>query len=99
LAEGVPGDVEEIELLLEPEIAELTVAQIIQSGAHFVQIALDQVFGADPAVTVKSRIGDVAEIAVQTLMEMKNQLVDVVALAGLADLPQAVADQLVIVMR
>ena len=98
LAEGLAGGFEEIQFLLEPELGEVFVAEVVQGGAYLFQVALDQPLGAGAAVAVQGGVGDIAQIAVQAFMKVKDQFVDVVALAGLADLPQTVTDQLVIVV-
>ena len=98
LPESLAGGFEEIQFLLEPELGEVAVTEVVQGGAYLFQIALDQPLGAGAAVAVESGVGDIAQVAVQAFMQVKDQFVDVVALAGLADLPQAVTDQFVIVV-
>ncbi len=98
LAEGLAGGFEEIQFFLEAEFLEVGVAQVVQGDGHFFEIILDQAFGAHPGLLIETRVGDVAQVAVQAFVQVEHQLVDVMAFARLADLPQAIADQLVVVM-
>ena len=98
LSEGLAGGFKEIEFFFQPEFLEVAVAQIVQGGGDFSQVVFDQAFGTHAAVLIKARVGNVAQITVQAFVQMEDQLVHVVAFTGLANLPETVTNQLVIVI-
>lgn len=94
---GTAGGLEEIEFFAETEFNEIAVAQVVERRVDFIQVTFDQVLGAHLGHGIERGVGNVAEVAVQSFVQVEHQPVDVVTLARVADLGKTQADQFVVI--
>ena len=92
------GTFQEIQFLNQGEIGEVGFTNPLKAGADFFQVIGDQLFGAEIALLIEHGVGDTAQIAVQPLIDIEHQLVNIAPLTGSAQFVVAQANHFVIVM-
>ena len=88
---------EELQLVVNRKVRHRVIAQIIQGFTHLADVFFDQVLGAHPGTGVQRRVPHVAQIVVQAFAQRPLEALEVVLLAILFEVAQAIVDQLVVV--
>src|SRR5690554_2717265 len=86
LPKGLASRLEKIKLLFKREAFKLVITEIVQCRSHLSQIALNEPLGTKARIVVEGGIGNVAQVTVQPFVQVKHELVDVIALTRLTDL-------------
>lgn len=93
-----PDDV--MQYVYFPDGSIVSLLHVMESGDFAETAVIDQLFGPEARELIQARIADVAEIPMQALAQVMNQLGHLPFLAVLANLAQARADQApVVVLR
>ena len=92
LAVDSPGALEELDALCPGDRLQITRCQVLERIADLCDVVLDQRLGAETAVAVERRIGEVAEIALQALAQAVDELCPVALLVPAAQCGELVLD-------
>lgn len=96
---GEPDFPEEFQFLTVAKLIFVTVRQVLQRRADLVHVLVNQRLGADQWRFVDRGVADIAQIPVQALTQVMQQLGRRTVLSKLANLPHARANQTPVVVR
>src|SRR5690554_4003206 len=96
-AKAGQGIAEELQLVVNRKARHRVIAQVIQGFTHLADVFFDQVLGAHPGAGVQRRVPHIAQIVVQAFTQRPLEALEVVLLAILFEVAQAIVDQLVVV--
>src|SRR5690554_4409404 len=91
------GVSEKLEFVVHGKAWHRMITQIVQCFAHLGDVFLNQVFGANPRMSVKRGIAHITQIMVQALTKRPFQPLEVVLLAILFEVAETVIDQFIVI--